>query len=307
MLTSQQIASSSTPYNIYARKSTGAAKVLFARLLQHAITRRSIIGDEVKTMTDIRKHNREAWDKWVDNHVEWTIPVDATIIEHARKGEWEIYLTEIRPVPRRWFPPLANLDVLCLASGGGQQGPVLSAAGANVTVFDNSPKQLDRDRSVAQKHALSLQTVEGDMRDLSIFADETFDLIVHPVSNIFVPDVRVVWKEAYRVLRPGGRIMSGLMNPMEYIFSKPALDVGRFEVKYALPYSDLDDMSESERIEAFGENEPLEWSHTLEDQLGGQIDAGFVITGFYEDYRKTSVVKDYFPSYMATLAQKPKQ
>jgi SAM-dependent methyltransferase len=145
------------------------------------------------------------------------------------------------------------------------------------------------------------------MRDLSIFADETFDLIVHPVSNIFVPDVRVVWKEAYRVLRPGGRIMSGLMNPMEYIFSKPALDVGRFEVKYALPYSDLDDMSESERIEAFGENEPLEWSHTLEDQLGGQIDAGFVIIGFYEDYRKTSVVKDYFPSYMAILAQKPKQ
>jgi len=30
----------------------------------------------------------------------------------------------------------------CLASGGGQQGPVLAAAGAHVTVFDNSPRQL---------------------------------------------------------------------------------------------------------------------------------------------------------------------
>ena len=92
---------------------------------------------------------------------------------------------------------------MCLASGGGQQGPILAAAGADVTVFDNSPRQLEQDRYVADRDGLHLQTVEGDMRDLSCFPDESFDLIVHPVSNVFVPDVKPVWREAYRVLKPG--------------------------------------------------------------------------------------------------------
>jgi 2-polyprenyl-3-methyl-5-hydroxy-6-metoxy-1,4-benzoquinol methylase len=70
--------------------------------------------------------------------------------------------------------------VLCLASGGGQQGPILAAAGARVTVFDNSPQQLAQDRFVARREGLTLETVEGDMRDLSVFADVSFDLIVHP-------------------------------------------------------------------------------------------------------------------------------
>ena len=80
--------------------------------------------------------------------------------------------------------------MLCLASGGGQQGPILAAAGANVTVFDNSPRQLAQDRLVADREGLAIETVLGDMADLSAFPDARFDLIVHPVSNVFVPDVR---------------------------------------------------------------------------------------------------------------------
>ena len=40
-------------------------------------------------------------------------------------------------MPADWFGDLAGAPVLCLASGGGQQGPLLAAAGARVTVFDN--------------------------------------------------------------------------------------------------------------------------------------------------------------------------
>src|SRR5690606_18814003 len=135
----------------------------------------------------------------------------------ARKGEWSIVLTPTVPVPHAWFPPLAGAAVLCLASGGGQQGPILAAAGARVTVFDNSPQQLAQDRYVARRDNLDLTTVEGDMRDLSAFASDTFDLIVHPVSNVFVPDVRPVWREAFRVLRPGGAMLAGFCNPVLYI------------------------------------------------------------------------------------------
>ncbi len=98
---------------------------------------------------EILRYNRQAWDRQVERGNPWTIPVDPEAIARARQGDWQIVLTPTKPVPADWFPPLAGLDVLCLASGGGQQGPILAAAGAKATVFDNSPKQLAQDRLVA--------------------------------------------------------------------------------------------------------------------------------------------------------------
>ena len=80
-------------------------------------------------------------------------------------------------------------------------------------MFDNSPQQLARDRLVAEREGLEIRTVQGDMRDLSAFADASFDLVFHPVSNLFCPEVRPVWREAYRVLRQGGILLAGFMNP----------------------------------------------------------------------------------------------
>ena len=130
---------------------------------------------------DVRAYNREKWDKQVEYGNPWTVPVSPEVIAAARKGEWSVLLTEVNPVPRAWFPPLAGLDTLCLACGGGQQGPVFAAAGAHVTVLDNSPRQLARDREVAEREGLMIHMVQGDMRDLSVFEDESFDMIFHPV------------------------------------------------------------------------------------------------------------------------------
>src|ERR1700689_160420 len=128
--------------------------------------------------------NRAAWDRGVDTENEWTRPVGPDVIARARAGDWSVVLIGYEPVPRDWFPAeLAGTALLCLASGGGQQGPVLAAAGADVTVFDNSPRQLERDRQVADRDALSVRTVLGDMRDLSAFAAGRFDLVFNPVSN----------------------------------------------------------------------------------------------------------------------------
>ena len=256
-------------------------------------------------MRDILAHNRVAWDKLGEQGNQWTVAYDPAKIAAARRGEWELYLTEQRPVPKDWFPRLAGADVLCLASGGGQQGPLLAAAGANVTVFDNSPNQLRQDRLVADREGLLLTTAQGDMADLSVFGASVFDLIVHPVSNLFVPDIRPVWQEAYRVLRPGGALLTGFLNPVSYIFDQGQADSGVFEVKYKLPYSDTGSMSESEWAEAFGAEAPLEFSHSLEDQIGGQTDAGFVLTGLYEDKRRGDPLAEFFPSYLATRVLKP--
>jgi SAM-dependent methyltransferase len=253
----------------------------------------------------VRDYNREAWDREVERGNEWTVPVGPDVIEAARQGRWEIVLTETRPVPRDWFPDLEGADVLCLASGGGQQAPVLAAAGANVTLLDNSPGQLAQDRLVAEREGLDLRTVEGDMADLSDFADESFGLVFHPVSNLFVPEVRPVWAEAFRVLRRGGSLLAGFLNPAVYIFDLELADSsGELRVRYALPYADATSKSEEEVARQIERGEPLEFSHTLEDQIGGQIEAGFVIAGFYEDRHREDPIAAHMPTYIATRAIK---
>ena len=260
-------------------------------------------------MTDIRAHNRNAWNRRVEDGNEWTIPVTSEEVDAARRGEWSIFLTPKKPVPREWFPdPLSGCDLLCLASGGGQQGPILAAAGANVTVYDNAPAQLKREAEVARRDNLTIRTVEGDMRDLSAFADDTFDLIVHPVSNVFVPDVHPVWRETVRVLRCGGAILAGFTDPAVYLFDEQQIERdGKMTVVHRLPYSDTESLSQNELERHARNGEPLEFSHTLQDLIGGQTGAGLHITGFYGDrYRMESgdVTSKVMDVFFATRAVK---
>jgi SAM-dependent methyltransferase len=256
---------------------------------------------------DILEHNRIAWNKNVDTGIEWTKPVSKEVVNRARNGEWEMLLTPTRPVPRAWFPPLNGLRVLCLASGGGQQGPVLAAAGADVTVFDYSEKQLEQDRYVAERDGLTINTVRGDMANLACFADGSFDFIVHPTSNVFAESIIPVWKEAARVLRDGGILISGFVNPLVYIFDVEAEERGVLEVKHTIPYSDATDLPEERLAAHIREGAALEFGHSLQDQLKGQTDAGFVIADFYEDgYGGKSLLDRYISTFMATKAVKLK-
>jgi SAM-dependent methyltransferase len=253
---------------------------------------------------DVRAYNRDKWDKQVESGSPWTIPVTPEVIAAARQGEWSVLLTENKPVPDDWFPEsLQDLDILGLACGGGQQGPVFAASGARVTILDNSPRQLARDREVAEREGLTITTVEGDMRDLSAFGDESFDLVFHPVSNCFIYEVRPVWREAFRVLRPGGTLLAGFNNPAVYLFDYPKSEQGIFEVRYKLPF-DARQLSEEERAYEFGDDSPLEFSHSLEDLIGGQLEAGFILTGLYEDWQN-SKIGELMPAYIATRAVKP--
>lgn len=249
-------------------------------------------------------HNRAAWDRQVDSDNEWTRPVGPDVIARARAGDWVVVLIGYAPTPRYWFPSeLAGIRVLCLASGGGQQGPVLAAAGATVTVFDNSPKQLACDDEVAAREGLVIRTVLGDMRDLSVFDDASFDLIVNPVSNLFCPDLAAVWEEAFRVLRPGGTLLTGFMNPDVYIFDAAALDRQELVVRHRLPFSTLD-LSDADRMCAYGSG-PIEYSHSLTEQIGGQLAAGFILTHLSEAPHHEDITAQHFPGYIATRAIKP--
>ncbi len=253
---------------------------------------------------DVREYNRAMWDAQVARGNRWTQPVSSEVIAAARRGDWSIVLTPTRPVPREWFGKLEGADVLCLASGGGQQGPILAAAGARVTVFDNSPRQLAQDRAVAERERLEIATVEGDMRDLSAFAAARFDLIFNPCSLAFVPDVRPVWKECARVLKPGGALLAGLTNPISYVFDETLAERGELKVRHALPYTDATRLTKEEMQKLADAEEPLVFSHSLEDLIGGQLAAGLVLTDLLEDAKDDTFGK-YFPAYLATRSVKP--
>lgn len=251
---------------------------------------------------DSVEHNKQIWEEKVRHRDRWTVPVSSEDVAKAKAGEWSIVVTSVRPVPRAWFPRLRGAKVLCLASGGGQQGPILAAAGAEVTVFDISESQLGQDALVAERDGLPLRTVLGSMTDLSMFDAESFDLIVHPVSNLFVPDIQPVWEEAYRVLKPGGVLISGFMNPVFYLFDWELEEQGVLQVKHKLPYSDLDYATVEELAKS---GMAVEFGHTLEQQIQGQIRAGFVIAGLYEDtFGGEKLLDRYTNSFIATRAMK---
>ncbi len=256
---------------------------------------------------DIVEHNSRAWDELAENEIEWCVPVTADEIERARNGDWAIILTPHKKIPRAWLGDLRGRDVLCLAGGGGQQSPILAAAGANVVSFDNSARQLEKDALVAERDHLQIRLEQGDAADLSRFADASFDLIVHPCSNCFMENLVPIWSECFRVLRPGGALLSGINQPFVYIFDRFAEEDDKFLlVRHSLPYSDIDSLSEEEIAEMIAKNEPFEYSHSLDAQIGGQIEAGFLIAGFYEDYWNddSRLINKFAPTFFATRAIK---
>lgn len=257
---------------------------------------------------DIVEYNRQAWDRESLAGSPWTTPVDTEAIHRARRGEWSVILTPNRPVPSAWLGDIAGRQILCLASGGGQQAPVLAAAGGIVTSYDLSDEQLAKDQLVADRDGLSIRCIQGDMADMSALASDAFDLIFHPVSNAFVPDVAVVWRNCFRVLRPGGALLAGFMNPSFYLFDHDqAEQTGKLYVKHRLPHVQPDHFEGDELAAWQDRGEAAEFSHSLASQIGGQLAAGLVLTDLYEDWWSDDAtpLNRYSPTTIATRAIKP--
>ena len=94
------------------------------------------------------------------------------------------------------------------------------------------------------------------------------------------------------------------MNPVQYLFDFPALETGELKVAHRIPYSDRDSLTDEDRKRLAEQDAPLEFGHTLADQIGGQIAAGFALTGFYEDIDPDTILGKHIPSYVATKATK---
>jgi SAM-dependent methyltransferase len=253
-------------------------------------------GNEDMRYQDI---NKKTIDNWVEDGWIWGVPIDHETFEKVVKGIWDVVLTPTKPVPKAWFPPLKGAKVLGLASGGGQQIPVFAALGSVCTVLDYSPRQLESERVVAVREGYDVTLVEADMTLRLPFDDASFDLVFHPVSNCYVEDVSHVFKEAFRVLKKGGILLSGLDIGINYVVDDDETSIVR-----GLPFNPLKD-KEIEKFCLEGDW-GMQFSHTLEEQIGGQLKAGFVLTDIYEDTNGQGRLHQLnIPSFIATRAVKP--
>ena len=249
---------------------------------------------------EVFRHNQDAWNRDARAGKRWSTPVSEAALSAARAGRPEIFLTPNRPVPASWLESLAGSRVLALASGGGQQAPLLAAAGAEVWSLDASLEQLRLDQATAARAGHRVRCLVGNMADLGAFPSNLFDWVINPVSTVFVPDVRPVWSEEARVLKRGGHFLTGVMNPALFLFDHDPLALeGRPEVRYALPTNDL---LEGADVSA----RAIEFSHSLTDLIAGQLEAGLALEGFFEDDwdDDASPLNRYFPIYLAMQSRK---
>ena len=253
--------------------------------------------NRVESYTDV---NARVVDAWVADRWEWGTPVSHERYQAALDGDWSMVLTPTRVVPRAWFfEDMRGRRVLGLASGGGQQMPIFAAMGCECTVLDYSEAQIASEVMVAEREGYEIRAVRADMTRPLPFEDGSFDLIFHPVSNCYVEEVFPIWRECFRVLAPGGRLLAGLDNGFNYV-----MDDEEERVVHGLPFNPLRDPSliSEAQLPEWG----LQFSHTLDEQVRGQIQAGFRILDLYEDTNGEGRLHELgIPTFWATCAEKP--
>lgn len=210
----------------------------------------------------------------------------------------------------RWLPErLDGLEVLCLAAGGGKHGPLYAAAGARVTVLDLSAAMLDLDRAVARERRLDLEILQGSMDDLSMLPSGRFDLVIHPVSTCYVPDVARVFREVARVTRPGGRYVSQHKSPASLQAAIEPNAAGRYELAWPQGLARPLPPAAPSRLREAGTQEFI---HSLSSLCGGICAAGFSIEDVSEpDHTQAGAAVGSFahraafiPPYLRILARR---
>lgn len=228
----------------------------------------------------------------------WMQPILHEDYLRAVQGDPVLTLTPLRRVPLSWYRDCKGKTVLGLAAGGGQQMAVLSALGASCVLLDISDEQLAADRLVSEREGYAITLLKGDMTDPLPFPDNSFDVVVNPVSNHYIQDVYPVFREIFRVLKPGGSFLAGLDTGIYWAFWGDDKPVNR------LPFDPLRDPALRKRLK--DEDMSLVFSHTMEEQIGGQLKAGFVLKDLLEDTNETGAFYDCnVPTFLLTRAEKP--
>jgi SAM-dependent methyltransferase len=216
---------------------------------------------------DVAVANQRLWEEEAKKGCGYTIPwldLDVDLLRRYASGELASLPEPLDCLsPPSVFSNVEGKDVLCLASGGGQQSAVFGLLGARVTIVDLAEGQLRGDRRAAEHYGYSVTARHADMRDLSCIADASFDLVYQAPSLSYVPHLCEVYGEVSRVLRDGGRYRVQYHQPATH---RMAWDGEAYRVTE--PYV--------ERVQRRDDG-GIEFRHYMDDIFGGLVDAGLSI------------------------------
>lgn len=247
--------------------------------------------------------NLLAWSKQVQQNSIFSQPYGPEEFAYAR--EWLDY--------GGWIPWKEISSVLCLAAGGGQQAPLFASLGYHVTVMDLSPEQLQVDRSVSKKYGFDIECIQCDMLDLSQLYNRGFDLVYQPISAHYIPNVRRLYRQVYRTVRPGGYYWVEHWSPFQ--MQLPAFNAwdGR-AYRVMRPQKTNQPVPWVTGEASTPETQATFWHyvHPLGHLIGGLCDAGFVILKFSEPEIGNLVAKPgteahkaaYLPPFLTLFAQR---
>ncbi len=229
-------------------------------------------------MDDIAKYNKERWEELSKEGIGYSIPwmelTDETAYRAINREGVEI--------------EIAGKDVLCLAASGGQQSAAFGILGARVTVLDLTERQLAKDRATADHYGLSIQTIQGDMRDLSVLESRSFDVVWLAHGINFVPDARKVIAESVRVLRPAGFFRIHFTNPYAHAVWDRWNGEGYLVTE---PFEDGSEVSDPDPFWEFKAPDgtrksvkgPHEFRHSLTTIVNTMISLGMRVIGVWEE------------------------
>ena len=164
--------------------------------------------------------NRARWEAEVLRKGGFTVPwldLDRDDILKYAEGQLDPIPHHLYQVyPAYLLKDVAHKDVLCLASGGGQQSAVFGLLDANVTVIDFTQGQLDGDITAAKHYGYKVETLCLNIRDLSTIKDAAYDFIYQGPSMSWVPDVHEIYEGVSRIIRPGGWYRVDFGNPANH-------------------------------------------------------------------------------------------
>lgn len=242
--------------------------------------------------------NAKTIGSWIAKGWEWGKPITHEQFLLAKKGQFPLFLTPTIPMPKSWIKGIEGKKVLGLASGGGQQMPLLSALGAHCTVIDITDEQLESERLVSTREGYPIVIVKGDITKPLPFKDASFDFIINPVSLVYCEKIEPIFKECARVLKKGGILIGGYDNGINFI-----TDEKEKEIKNRFPYNPL--VNKEQEEEMMREDAGYEFSHTSIETISALLKAGFSLDECYQDYNGEGHLNElHIPTFFALKAWK---
>lgn len=239
----------------------------------HNIKGQTLVKPEMST-DEIAAINKQHWARMVKEGCGFTNPwlnLNRRVLRQYVEGQLETVpepFLEMYPV--NVLADIEGKEVLCLASGGGQQSAVFGLLGARVTVVDLVEGQLEGDATAAAHYGYEVATVCADMRDLSCLGEEAFDLVYQAPSMAYIPDVRLVYKEVSRVLKPNGHYRVCFTNPATEFVDWDSWDGKGYRI--TKPYCDRIEQSSED-----GSQGSIQFRHSMANIFNGLTEAGFSI------------------------------